>query len=60
MKLYNNSFSTKETVNAHEVTLRAVLEIVHVFMYSYIEATESENETTRLCHSFTEDRDIHI
>ncbi len=32
--------------SAHEVTLRAVLEIVYVFMYTYIEAAEAENTTS--------------
>ncbi len=48
------------------MTLRSVLEIVHVFIYSYIEAAEAENtgsvtvnETVRLRHSFTQRHTEH-
>ncbi len=36
-------FSEKKRQNAHEVTLRAVTDYVHVLMYSHIETAEAEN-----------------
>ncbi len=58
---YDDRFTQMKRSNAHEVTLRAVLGMLFMYLCPHLvrrqmlkTPRESHNETARLCHSLTE------